>query len=395
MSNRLVELEIYHVHLPFRRTIYQGHQTLTSSDSIVIAALLADGTVGYGEGVIRKGIGTDSAASINYHFDTTIRPLLNNLEPKRFSDLLDFADQLPFSSEEGQQIHTVRCAVELALLDAYAKYFDTDIASINGWLGFGEFMHSDHKLVQVSGLLNGSQLVQIRKELSRMRWWGLRDFKLDLGTQWDEELSMYVADRLFDDLLEGLSSFRVDAHGSWDIDRAVEMSEKLANLGVCIFEDPLALDDQSHWQMIADLSHLSVMVDQALVSLDDANYFIENDLVDYLSISINKNGGLIAALRIAEAARKNSRGFGLSAEPGESSLLTAAGVKFLQMVQNTEFAEIGYVKKNLKTDLATQHLNYGYRGKLKLPKKSGFGVEVRRDKIQNLLSEPPRKIAFA
>src|SRR5438067_11911373 len=50
---RVVELEARHVRIPLRRKVTHASHVRTETDNLVVRCVLADGSVGYGEGVPR------------------------------------------------------------------------------------------------------------------------------------------------------------------------------------------------------------------------------------------------------------------------------------------------------------------------------------------------------
>ena len=395
MSNRLVEIELYALRLPFRREVVSGGAIQGASETVVAAALLADGTVGYGEGLPLDGLTGETVESVLYNVGHSLAEGLGQVEPKNFPALLDFADQLPFRNEQGQLIHSARCCVELALLDAYSKSFGCSLASIVGWLGYGPFIGCETiEPPRVSGVLDGAT-ARLGSPLRLMRGYGLRDFKVNLAGDEDDSVWDFLGGRFEKALHRGSLTLRVDAQGKWDVDKALEMGEELGRRGVCCLEQPLAVDDQDHWQALADLSKVSLMADESLLDLEDGMYLSQNDLVDYFNISINKNGGLIPAVRLAELATQWSRGYQLGATWGESGVLAAAGVRFLQMVPFTRFTEICYGSFRLKSDILDRNIRFRYGGRLRNLSGHGLGVEVRRDRVSKFLMVPPRKISLA
>lgn len=396
MSNRLIELQLFHLRLPFKRSFVHAAAQRSTTDTVVAAALLADGTVGYGEGLPREYVTGETVESVFYNASDTLTGHLDKLEPATFADLLDRVDNLPFVNEQDRVINSARCCVELALLDAYGKYFKSSLAQIAGWLGYGAFSgHGSIDQVRVSGVLDGSQPQHLGRTLRKMRWFGMRDFKLKLGCEHDQDNLALLTRRLGRALEREKVTLRVDANGSWDVDTAVAMSEELARMGVCYLEQPLAADDRSHWVMLGGLSHVDLMADESLVSLDDAEYLAQNDLVDMFNIRISKNGGLLSSVRIAEIAAKYHRQYQLGAMVGESSILAAAGRQFLQMVPQARFTEICYSTYLLQEDLTRQNMRFGYGGKLKPLAGSGLGVEISREKITKFLVGIPKKIPLA
>jgi L-Ala-D/L-Glu epimerase / N-acetyl-D-glutamate racemase len=396
MSNRLVQLELFHLYLPFRGKFTHAVGRQDGTDTVVAVALLADGTVGFGEGVPCSDVTGETIKSVFYNVADTLAESLERVEPKSFTELLDMADQLPFINEQGQIINTARCCVELALLDAYGKYFGNNMSSLAGWLGFGGFAEGGGlKQIRVSGVLDGVNHRKLARRLRLMRLYGLRDFKLKMGCRNDQENLELLYRRLRQSLRRQEVSLRVDANGVWDIDTAVAMSEKLADYQVCCLEQPLAVTDRSHLFTLAGLSTTPLMADESLVSLEDAQFLLENNLVDYFNIRISKNGGLLPALRLAEMAASNGLGYQLGAMVGESGILAAAGRHFLQMVPDVTFTEISYGTFLLQEDIVDQQMRFGYKGRLRPLHRAGLGISVSRKKIAKFTAAPPKKIHLA
>ncbi len=401
MSNRLVEIQLYPLHLPFRSGFKHAAAQRAGTDTVVAAALLADGTIGYGEGLPRKYVTGETVESVLYNVGDTLADCLQKVEPRTFADLLDLADNLPFTNAQNQIIHSARCCVELALLDAYGKYFNSGLASIAGWMGYGKFASAPDlrrrtiRKIQVSGVLDGSEPAKLAKRLRLMRWYGLRDFKLKVGCEHDEENLKMVYRKLERALDAERITLRVDANGAWDVDTAMAMIETLVARQVCCLEQPLAVEDRDHMFTLADLSRLALMADESLLTLDEAEYLAENDLVDDFNIRISKNGGLLASVRLAELAAKYDRDITLGAMVGESAILAAAGRQFLQMVPNVKWTEICYSTFLLQEDLSLEPMRFGFGGKLTTLRKTGLGIRVDREKITKYLSQSPRKIPLA
>lgn len=365
-------------------------------DTVVVAALLADGTVGFGEGIGQVGLTGETPETIVFNIEGFLSDELRKqgkIEPKTFSDILEIAYHLPFTNEQGQIINASRCAVELALLDAYGKYFNCDMSSITGYLGYGGFSHGGSiESVRVSGLLNANDPEKMMRQLRLMRIFGLRDFKLKMSGEHDNEKLQLIQQRYERQLGIGGMTLRVDADGAWDIDTATAMSEKLARMCVCCIEQPLAIDDHDHWNALANLSHVPLMVDESLISIENAADLLEKDLVDYFNIGISKNGGLIPAIRMAEMAFDYSHGYQLGTILGETGILAGAGRQFLQLVPNTSFTEICYGTFLLREDIVRPQIRFGYGGKMKPFPPPGLGISVRREMISKFIIEKPRKI---
>lgn len=395
-SNRLVELQLFYLRLPFRSKFSHATAARECNETVVAAALLADGTVGFGEGVPRKYVTGETIESVLTSITECLAGSLDNLAPGSFPELLEFVDQLPFRNDLGQIINSARCCVELALLDAYSRYFQCPLTGIVGWLGDAALAEKNPQpLPRVSGVLDVSDADRLKRRLRLMRWYGLRDFKLKVGSAHDLENIALVRKIMGSGLDRGRLTLRVDANGAWDVDTAVAMSTELDRLGVCCLEQPLAASDRDHWRVLASLAPLPLMADESLITLDDGRFLAENDLVDYFNIRISKNGGLIPALRLAALASQSSRQYQLGAMVGETGILAAAGRLFLQMVPDTSFTEICYSTFLLREDITSCNLRFGYAGRIPKARHPGLGISIRRDRLEKFLVAFPRKIALA
>lgn len=393
--SRLLSLEIHQLRLPFRVKFSHAAAERSATDAIVVAAVLADGTIGYGEGLPREYVTGETAESVLREIPGTLAPRLRNLAPRNFPELLEIADNLPHRNHAGAVINTARCAVELALLDAYSRHFHTPLSQIIGWLGVGVFSSLDVHPIRVSGVLDAAAPERLARRYRLMRLGGLEDFKVKMGTQRDEETLDFLNRKLRKPLAAGRITLRADANGAWDIDTALAMSEKLAELDAFCLEEPLARNDQAHWRTLADLSKVPIMADESLLTLENGKYLAENDLVDFFNIRISKNGGLIPAIRLAELAIRYHRGYQLGAMVGESGILAAAGWHFLQMVPAVCFTEIGYGTFLLRQDLARPQVRFGWRGRLPQLHGPGLGVEVLPRRLAEFSLAAPIKIPLA
>lgn len=389
-----IALEVYYLCLPFRRKFSHATAAREETETLVSRLVLEDGTFGYGEGLPRTYVTGETISSALQAIETILIPLLAGFNPKNFGHVLEFADNLPFFDQDNRVINSARCGIELAVLDAYSHAFHHKLDNLSGWLGSAALAQNRIESLPASGVL-GSDPAKVGRQLRLLRWYGLRDFKVKLGTPHDDTILEAIMPQLDSGLDRDYYTLRADANGAWDVDAAVAMSNKLANLGFCCLEQPLAVDDRSHWQTLADLSGMPIMADESLVTMKDGEYLAENDLVDHFNIRISKNGGLLAAIRLADLGMCYRRGFQLGAMVGESAILAAAGLRFLQLVPGTSFTEICYSTFLLKKDLATHSLRFGYKGRLPKLKPYGLGVEISPRRLNQFLVRPVYRFPLA
>src|SRR5438105_10693562 len=121
---RVVELEARHIRIPLRRKVTHASHVRTETDNVVVRCILSDGSVGFGEGVPRDYV---TGETIDFALDLLRRSDLGS----QLSACLDFvqavhlAERLRLAPVPGDDRmirgNAARCAVELAVLDAFGR----------------------------------------------------------------------------------------------------------------------------------------------------------------------------------------------------------------------------------------------------------------------------------
>src|SRR4029079_8230895 len=122
---RIVELEARHVRIALKRKVTHASHVRTETDNLIVRCVLSDGAVGYGEGVPRDYV---TGETIDSAFELLGRSDLGRLLS---SDCPDFVAAVhlaeglklaPAPDDERMiRSNAARCAVELAILDAYGR----------------------------------------------------------------------------------------------------------------------------------------------------------------------------------------------------------------------------------------------------------------------------------
>ena len=122
---QVVELTAHHVRIPLRRRIRHASHSRRETDNVLVRCVLEDGTEGFGEGVPREYV---TGESIEFVLDLLRRTDFQaQLQPcGNFPQALSLAEDLrlaPITGDErGCGGNAARCAVELALLDAFGLF---------------------------------------------------------------------------------------------------------------------------------------------------------------------------------------------------------------------------------------------------------------------------------
>jgi muconate cycloisomerase len=162
--------------------------------------------------------------------------------------------------------------------------------------------------------------------------------------------------------------------------------------GVCALEQPLADSDDSDLPYLAEQTQCDLIADESLLTIGDAQRLIDGGGVRVLNIRIAKNGGLMPALRIARLALAAGRDVQLGCLVGETSILSAAGVAFLEACPKVRFVEGAFGMFLLRQDVTRRPMRFGYGGRVRPREESGLGVAVDVHLLERLSAARPVSI---
>lgn len=360
------------------------------ADPVVLAAELRDGTIGYGETMARPYVTGETPASVPETTRNVFVDRLLGLHPENFGEALEAIEGLPWKDRQGRLIAAARAAVELALLDAYSRYFRTPLDQMCGWAdlkGFGTPGSLPH--IRYSAVLANSTLAGTKKWMRLAWWFGLRDFKLKSGLPDDDRRVRAVVEYLRRPIARGRASVRLDVNGGWSKDEAIERLSGWDGLPIASVEQPLAKGAEADLPGLKASVNTPLMYDESLVTLEDAKWLIEHKVADAFNIRISKCGGLLASMRLADLARKHDLMIQLGCMVGETSILSAAGRRFLELTPEVRFAEGWHGTLLLKEDVVSRSLRFGYGGRGRPLGPYGLGIEVEAARLEALCLDRP------
>jgi L-Ala-D/L-Glu epimerase len=397
MANPLpiANLTVWRLAIPMRQNFKHASAQRAVADPIILAVELADHTVGYGETHPRPYVTGESHDDVLATIRDVFAPILLEIRAANFGEALEAAAALPIVDEAGRAITAARAAVELALLDAYGQAFNRSLETLAGWMDDPQLSPpGSRNTVRFGGVVAGVEPRRAAWSVRKMRLFGLRDFKLKVGDEQDMERLAVTVRTLGRGLARGCTRLRVDANGAWSLDQATERLRQWQSLPIACVEQPLAKDDPQSWTALARRTTLPLMADESLVTPQDAEDLISERRAAWFNIRISKNGGLIPSMQLAATALRHNIQCQLGCMVGETSILSAAGRWFLQLVPNVRFAEGNFGRFLLHEDVSTQSLRFGFGGRWKPMTGPGLGVTIRSETLDRLASGPAERIVF-
>ncbi len=389
MTLRIRQIRIDPLAIPMRVRFEHAAATRAIADPLVVG-LQAEAPfgdlVGYGETLARSYVTGETAESVPDDIAAFFAPHLLDFRADSFPEAIERIEELP-RMVEGRLLHAARTAIELALLDLAGKAFRRRITDVLPLLDLPHLTRGCLETMPYSGIVVGRKPGKLKTLLRAQAWYGLRDFKLKVAIPgWEQRVAL-AARVLGRRLARGTATLRVDANGGWTADELLAAVPLLQRHGVSAIEQPLAVEADGELAGLSGGLPLDLIADESLQTAEDAERLIARG-VKVMNIRIAKHGGLLPALRIANLALDRGADVQLGCLVGETSILSAAGVGFLQCVPRVRFAEGCFGPFLLTGDVVRKPLRFGYRGRVRAPGGFGLGLDVDQDRIETLGDKP-------
>jgi len=363
LNGKIKEAHIMHVDLPLRKKFKHTLTLRSQSDSIFLKLILEDGTVGYGESLPRKYVTGETPQSVMQDLKNVVERRVLGYEPRDYKEISSFINSIKINGT------AARCALELALLDTYGRYFKSPVSAIIG--------EKKHKPISYSGVIQAGSIPDAIKMSLAFKIFGLHFIKVKVGV--GDDISRLKTVR---SIAGKGANIRVDANCAWDKDEAIENINRMQRYNISAVEQPVKADDYAALMAVTNSVSEDVIADESLCTVDDARKLAALKACNIFNIRLSKCGGLLNSLKIAEIARQNNIGVQLGCQVGESSLLSAAGWYFANASKDLLFYEGAYGKFLLKEDIAKEDLTIRRGGGLRAVDGPGLGIDVS-DKILN------------
>jgi muconate cycloisomerase len=372
---KLAELTAFHVRIPLRRPVRHASHARTSTDNLVIRCVLDDKTEGFGEGVPREYV---TGETIDFALDLLRKSdLARQLTPCRdFADGVAQAERLLLAPVEGDdrncQGNAARCALELAVLDAYGRRFGQPLSSVTPLLA-GD-LYQPRPWVRYSGAIFGAHTpFKLFLATLRLGLWRFRQVKIKVGMEGHDDVYRLRRSR---EWLGRHVDLRLDANEAWPASQVVQRVRELQQFNISAVEQPVAHAEVDTLADIRKQLSVPVMLDESLCSMVDAERAVGGGTCDLFNLRLSKCGGFIPALRLAQFAQRHGLGYQLGCQIGETAILSAAGRHFAASVANLRYREGSYDRHMVREALGSEDITLRWGGWAPALTKPGLGVQI-------------------
>jgi L-alanine-DL-glutamate epimerase-like enolase superfamily enzyme/alpha-beta hydrolase superfamily lysophospholipase len=368
-GSAVAAVEVCTAELPFRFSFKHALAERSLTHNTYVKVTLADGTVGYGEGVPRGYVTGETADDAMNAVSQRYAPALLGRELRQPADVhaaLDTAAAaLPASWVRPPGAGW--CAFELAVLDAAGHLFDLPVSH---WLGPVRApvltydavvpFSTAAAVVPLAGLIRSLGITQVKVKVGR-----------DLGADVNRV-------RVLRSLLGSEADLRVDANCAWTDEQALVAIEALRRYRISAVEQPVAADDIHGLQRLTAACPETIIVDESLRTVAEAQTLVDAKACDAFNIRVSKCGGLRASMRIAEIAVDAGVTVVVGAQVGESGILSAAG-RHLAACLAPRYLEGSAGRLLLREDITRERVLPGRAGRARPHAGAGLGVTVKAE----------------
>ncbi len=382
---KVKELQIARLRIPLRRPVRHASHTRTETENLYVRCILADGTIGHGEGVPREYVTGETI--------TSALELLRRSELRaQCDDCADFpaavalTERLQLAPVPGDERHcqgnAARCAVELALLDAYGRYFQQPLSAVTKLVA--PDLYEPRQRVRYSGAIMSARGMKLRLLALGMRLFRFAQMKVKVGIAGHDDAARL---RIVRRCLGTRRDIRVDANEAWKPAEVVARIRALEPFGITSVEQPVAHEEVATLAEVRRQVRVPLMLDESLCSRVDAERAIAQGTCDLFNIRLSKCGGFIPSLRLAQLARQHQLGYQLGCQVGETAILSAAGRHFASSVGQIRYVEGSYDRHLVCEALATTDLTFGWGGWAPTLTGGGLGITLDEQALARVTSD--------
>jgi L-alanine-DL-glutamate epimerase-like enolase superfamily enzyme len=155
--------------------------------------------------------------------------------------------------------------------------------------------------IRLSWTIDASTLDDVGVSVAEAHSRGFRHFNVKVGRDAAFDISMCREIRR----LAPDAFVWVDANGGYDLDAALTVAPRLADVGIAALEQPLAANQLTGFRKLREQKALPILMDEPIVSLADLREFHELGLLDGVAMKVSRCGGLTEARRIVEYMREH------------------------------------------------------------------------------------------
>ncbi|WP_300673577.1 alpha/beta fold hydrolase [Desulfoluna sp.] len=342
--------------LPLKTTVRHASASRKNGESVWVQARKGDLT-GYGEGCPRDYVAGDdllsSLAWVNETFAAGPCPI-HTLE--------ELVQWVPQNQSLIDTYPSAWCAVEMALLDLFAREKSVSVEALLG-------LPTDRRHSRYSAVLGNEKPWKFKGQADLYFIKGMSDFKVKLcGDMAKDQEKLTSLSALAEEHQAGKIRIRLDANNLWQEDVAGSIAYIQALKGdFFAVEEPLRAGDADALSQFALETGLPVILDESLCTEADLARYRDLPGRFIANIKISRVGGLLRTQQLMNTLKRMGWDIIIGCHVGETSLLTRCGLVAAAMAGDALIAHEGAFGDYLMDrEPASPMLTFGREGALNL-----------------------------
>lgn len=331
--------------------------------SILVRLTDEDGVQGFGQSVPVETWTYETVESVETTLQHYLAPVILGADP---ADLVDIHARMERAIRPSFSVGQPLCkaGIDLACYDLHGKQTGQSVSELLGG--------ARKKEIKLSWTVQSSTLAGAEKQLQEGRALGYDSFNIKVGAPQTPAYDL--------DLVRTVMTFTpngfhwCDANATYDLDTALSMAPKFADLGLKGIESPLPPNRIRAYQTLKRQGSLPILMDEGIVSPVEVAEFIALDMFDGIAMKVARCGGLWNATRIARLLEEN--GLLLFASGLTDPELSMAATAHLFAVAGLELPAAVNGPQYL-ADRGTMDMAFRPHGDvMQVPTKPGLGIEL-------------------
>lgn len=356
---------------PLRATLPKVQRTSQGDypaiELLVVEVVTADGVVGFGEGLCRRG-----AAGYARLVDEALTPRLIGKDPADRRALWK-AMRAALSGRPGGQLVEAISAVDIALWDITGKRAGLPVHKLLGGIGRTE-------VAAYASSINWLDDATVEAEVAAAVKAGFREIKVKLGHPLKDAIARA---KLVRKLAGDDVALYVDANWAYDVDDAMIVGRALADLGYGFFEEPIAPHDREGYRRLAQHLPIRLAAGESDYVASEALTMLQDRSLGLIQPDVTRSGGITETWRIAELAAAFNTAY--APHVGWSgAICVAASLQLAAAAESFRTFECMVYENPLRDAFTHPVVGEGSQlvaGKLAVPQGPGLGIEIDRDAL--------------
>ena len=321
----------------------------------------SDSVVGFGEGVPRDYVTGETIDSALDLFKRSDLGKQLDTDCQDFVAAVHLAERLQLPATPGDermiQGNAARCAVELAVLDAFGRALGEPFTRVTEIVA--PDLYKFRPEVRYSGVITNPRRWKKRLVPLMYRLAGFAQVKLKVGMEGQDDVKRTRTIRRW---LGSKVDLRVDANEAWSPADVVERIRDLERFGITSVEQPVKHEDVKCLAEVRKQINTPIMLDESLCGEVDAERAVQSGWCDLFNLRLSKCGGFIPSLRLAQLAKRHGLACQLGCQVGETAILSAAGRHFATSVDGLRYIEGSFDRYLVWERLSQEDITFSRRG---------------------------------